>query len=406
MPDKNIQMPDGSVIAFPDSMADTDISAVLNRHSAATLDPLTAQTQAAAHAAGASTGPAPLPVEMQPNTNNQTDPSGNLLPTNIAQALNQSSTVQIAQNRAANSPTPVTNAIAILAPMTAARQIVGGKAGAIAGSTIAPHVGVSKETGSAVGGLLGSVGASLGSPESSKEWQAINESIGAKQTSIRLPKSATSIEDAATIPARGLQAEGFDAKTLNKMTHIEQQAAVAPKWNDAGKQVDRMVIDATAKNVTVNPSKSALEVASSIQNPKLRDRAVKDLSGLMEDIGITDASKATPLEVLQLRRALRGSARFGPNGDLSSLGGIRAQLYSAVSNDLHESVDGLKPIDQHYSDLDSAIKAINASARKEAVKAPRTLMDQLKPYAKGAAGAGASMLGIGSLYEIWKKLGL
>lgn len=31
MPDKNIQMPDGSVIAFPDSMADADISAVIKK---------------------------------------------------------------------------------------------------------------------------------------------------------------------------------------------------------------------------------------------------------------------------------------------------------------------------------------------------------------------------------------
>lgn len=372
------------------------------KHYQPVMDSLTAQTQAAAQAAAAPTGPAPLPASMQPNTNNQTDPSGKLLPQNIADALTKHMAVQVAQNRAANSPTPVTNASAILAPVTTAKQIVGSKLGSIVGEHAAPYVGASPETGSAVGGLIGGVGASFGNPEgaSSEEWQAINKSIGAKPSSIRLPKSATSIEEAATIPARGLQAEGLDASTLNKMTHVEQQAVITPKWNAAGKKIDQLVIDATAQNATSNPSQSALKVVTSIENPKLQEKAVKELSSLMEEVGIRDASNATPLEQLQLRRALRAGARFRDGGDLSSLGGIRAQLYNAVSDDLQAAVPGLKDADQHYSDLNSALNAVNASARKEAISAPRTMKEQLMKY---APWAGTGIGTAGTLYGIWNR---
>lgn len=234
-----------------------------------------------------------------------------------------------------------------------------------------------------------------------REWQAMNEAIGATKNAVRIPKSATSIEDAVTMPARGLQKEGFDSKTLSKMSSINQQAAVAPKWNAAGQAVDKLALDATTKNVTLNPSKSALDVTASIQNPVLQERAVKQLDSLMQEIGIRDASKATPLETLQLRRALQSGARFGPNGDLSSLGGIRARLYQGVSKDLSDAVPGFSEVDQHYSDLNSAMKAINNSASKAAVKTVPTIFQRAAPVAGGAA-AGAT--GLGGLYKMWQLM--
>src|SRR5579864_283345 len=56
-------------------------------------------------------------------------------------------------------------------------------------------------------------GAAIPIPEAqtnpAREWQAMNEAIGATKTAVRIPKTATSIEEAATMPARGLQNEGF-----------------------------------------------------------------------------------------------------------------------------------------------------------------------------------------------------
>lgn len=241
-------------------------------------------------------------------------------------------------------------------------------------------------------------------PGVTQEWQAINEAIGATKTAVRIPKSATSLEEAITMPARGLEKEGFNSGTLSKMSPMEQQTAIAPKWNAAGQAVDRMVGQATANKVIVDPSKSAIPLVRSIPNPKLQDKTVRELSDLMREVGIIDASNATPTQVMNLRRALQSGARFGPNGDLSSLGGIRARLYSAITGDLHGAVDGLQEVDQHYSDLNSAMKAINNSASKEAVKAPHTILEQLMPVAKAMAqGAGISA-GAGTLYGIWKAL--
>lgn len=233
-------------------------------------------------------------------------------------------------------------------------------------------------------------------PEASiaKDWQKINDIIGATKKSVILPKTATDIEAAVKMPARGLMREGLDASSLSKMSPLEQQSAVAPMWNKAGQNVDKLIIDATSQNVTLNPSESALKIVSDIQNPKLQEKAVKELSGLMEELGIRDASKATPLEQLQLRRALKAGARFRDGGDLSSLGGIRAKLYSAVSDDLQGAVEGLKDADQHYGDLDSALKAMNSAAQKQAVTAPPTLVDKLKPALYGGGAAA-------TLYKIW-----
>jgi hypothetical protein len=243
-----------------------------------------------------------------------------------------------------------------------------------------------------------------GPTDVTKEWQSINEAIGATKTSVRIPKSATTIEEAATMPARGLAKEGFNSKTLSKMTPFEQQAAIAPKWNAAGREIDKAAIEATAKNVTLNPSKSALEVASSIPNPRLREQAVQQLSDLMEQVGIRDASKATPLETLQLRRALQAGARFGPNGDLNSLGSIRAQLYRAVSGDLKNSIPGFAQLDQHFSDLHSAMKAVNSSAGSYAKAPPPSFMKLHGPLMRKLGTAAGIGGGAATLYDIYKHL--
>ena len=52
MPDKNVQAPDGSVIAFPDGMSDDDISAVMRKQYPNPSEALTQQTNVAAGAAG------------------------------------------------------------------------------------------------------------------------------------------------------------------------------------------------------------------------------------------------------------------------------------------------------------------------------------------------------------------
>jgi hypothetical protein len=240
-------------------------------------------------------------------------------------------------------------------------------------------------------------------------WQAFNKAIGTEAKNIRIAKGASSIEDVATMPGRALEKEGFTVKQLKKMSPIEQGAAIAPKWNAAGRAVDHAVADATVKGATFNPAQSQLAVIQKINNPELQQQAVKQLSKLMDDLGIADASSLSPQQGLHLRRALQPGARFGPNGDLNSLGTIRANLYRAVSQELQQAVPGLKQLDQHYSDLNEAVKATQKSAQKylAGTQPSSRLVRGAKvaaPYIAGIAGGGAAV-GYGrKLIDIWKAV--
>ena len=242
-----------------------------------------------------------------------------------------------------------------------------------------------------------------------KGWQALNEAIGTKAANIRVGKGAATVEEAATMPGRALEKEGFTAAQLKKMTPLEQGAAITPKWNAAGRAVDHAVADATVKGVTFSPAQSQLAVIKKINNPQLQQQAVQQLSRLMEDLGISDASSLSPQQGLHLRRALQPGARFGPNGDLNTLGSIRASLYRAVTQELQSAVPGLQKLDQHYSDLNEAVKATQKAAKAYLAsgKPPSKLAQAAKaaaPYVAGAAGT-AGAYGVGrKLLDIWKAI--
>jgi hypothetical protein len=63
------------------------------------------------------------------------------------------------EQHAMQSPTPVTNAAAIFAPVGAARQVVESKVGAAVGRKVAPYIGVDPETAEVAGGALFNVAA-------------------------------------------------------------------------------------------------------------------------------------------------------------------------------------------------------------------------------------------------------
>jgi hypothetical protein len=114
-------------------------------------DPLTQQTQAATPKTSTK------PFFEKP-------PAGTPFPSTnpIEKAGQRLDTLGKREQHAMQSPTPFSNASAVLAPVRAAEQVVGGKLGGYAGAKIAPHVGVSPETGAVVGGLMGSTGAAVG----------------------------------------------------------------------------------------------------------------------------------------------------------------------------------------------------------------------------------------------------
>lgn len=202
--------------------------------------------------------------------------------------------------------------------------------------------------------------------------QALNEAVGATKKSIRIGQNAQTMADATTNPGRGLANVGFDADTLKELTPIERMAAIAPHYKAAGKAIDLAVDDATQQGVTFDAAKSVYNTLKQIKNPQLQEQAIEKFNEIAQEQGIANLRQATPEEGRALRQALAYGARFGPQGDLASLGGVRAQLYRSVTGDLHDAVPGLKEVDQHFSDLKSAITAVQGLVAKDAIKTPET----------------------------------
>jgi hypothetical protein len=181
-------------------MANADISAVLKRY----VDSANLSKQVAAAAPGGA-----LPVDKtnapeDPNARVDYDSSGkrvtphtNIIEQAAQQSDDNSMRQSVAMNRAANSPTPVSNAVNVLSPVAGARQVVGAKLGAYAGQKLAPLVGASPEVGQAVGGLVGGVAAGRGSedpPSENAKPSILQKTTGTKIAPDALEKTPASGE--------------------------------------------------------------------------------------------------------------------------------------------------------------------------------------------------------------------
>ena len=197
-------------------------------------------------------------------------------------------------------------------------------------------------------------------------WSDLNQSIGTSAAkTIRIGKGSADITNAYGIPGRGLEAEGFTKEVLQKMTPPEQAAAIGPRFQAAGKAVQATADKATEQGVTLDAGKSVFSVIKDrIKDPSLQDKAIEIINSHQRELGIDNIRKATPTQALALRQALRNEANFGANATVDSLKGVGRAIYSAVSNDLHEAVPGMKTVDMHYGDLAQAVDAVRQNTGK------------------------------------------
>jgi hypothetical protein len=144
------------------------------------VDPLTRQTQAAARAAGAPTGPAPLPKSMQPAPELYGSSGAPVrVPANINQAWEsqaaRATRLGAEENRAMQSPTPVTDAASTILPIIGAQQAIE----QIGLRALAKEAGrglLKSAAGATIGaGAGGGVGSMVGHP---KEGAQIGATIG------------------------------------------------------------------------------------------------------------------------------------------------------------------------------------------------------------------------------------
>lgn len=205
------------------------------------------------------------------------------------------------------------------------------------------------------------------------EIAKLNNVMGSKP---KIGAGRTSLSDAGVDAGRGLRAEGFSSDILDKLNPEQRGALIVPQWNKAGQAVDSVIQTATANKVTLDAGKSSFEVFKKIPDPSLQEKAIDTFNDTARDLGISNMRQATPEQARALRTALVSHAKFGPGGELSSIRGIGTNLYRAVSNDLHDAVPGLKAIDQHYADLNEAVKANRLQMTKFGAGKPYSRLPQ------------------------------
>lgn len=236
------------------------------------------------------------------------------------------------------------------------------------------------------------------------EWTKANQVLGATPKAVRFGPGIESPEAVTTNPGRTLVAKGLDADTLKGMTPFERLQAINGLKMDATAAVNDAAAGATQAGKTLDLEQSAFKTLGNIADDNLQTKAVDTLHKLVQQVGIDDVREATPQQALELRRLLSSSARFGPNGDLSSLATVRAQLYRAVTGDLHTAIPEMVPVDREATDLIGATDlAKNAFAKTLVKQAPSTIQMIMRhpvygPIARGAlfgATAGIPLAGLG-----------
>lgn len=236
-------------------------------------------------------------------------------------------------------------------------------------------------------------------PKSAPElWQAANEAVGASKRAISLPTGATGPEQAYVNPGQTLvERAGLDPKQLAKMTPFEQAQTIGPHWRAAGAEVDAIADTATKNGVTLDAGKSLTQALKNVDSPQIQQRMTDIMADTGQQLGIQDWRKATPNEMLELRRATwdnLGKTKYGPS------------LYGALTRDLKDAVPQMVPADQAYSGYMGAMDSINDKQAASMVKSEpsglakvwASLPAPIRQYLPGAATTGGFLEGYRKLF--------
>lgn len=277
-----------------------------------------------------------------------------------------------------------------------------------------------KETaiqGAIAGGTTAALGAATNlltrAPQASnpsQTYREINDAIDAKPSDIRMGERSQLLEDATTMPGRALAKAGLTPEQLKAMTPPEQSQAIAPLKQAAGKAIGDTLEQATQSGVKLDAGQAAYAAIKKMA-PAAQDKAIDAFHDLVDGLGIQDVRNVTPTEAWQLRNALKSGANFSPNASYGSLGEVRADLYRSVGQDLKTAVPDMVGLDQNYSDLSSAMKAVlraNARYATNVPVPPASALSALgkelgKQALKGAGIGAAGYLGYHAARELLEK---
>lgn len=329
MPDKNVQLPDGRVVAFPDSMADADIAAVIQKQFpkkepsapgvTPTQDPL-ADMFSATH------NLAPLGSEEQAAGNipmltamaasGVAGPEAGLI-TRLLTSVAGAGTGSVAKQALQNRP--------ITAGETALDATLQGALPEVAGGTI---TGIANRL----------------TPVASQSLARI----------LRLPAKAFMFgrEPAQEVLERGL-ASGSLKETASSISQASKE--VTSQLNDVLKNT----------NGTVDVFGPASEVSKSLPNPSVSNRFEQLVLDAADKLGLKNLDRLSPAEANSLKQEVAKQARF-VEGDLRPSVANAAKQFGGK---LKDSIVGLNPdvapLLESSANLTEASKGADFAVRSE-----------------------------------------
>jgi len=241
MPDIQAHTADGVVHSFPDGTPDAVIDKAIKGYLSSKTDPLTQQTQAAAPKTSTKPFFEKAPAQYTTGTGkDKQEVSGVPFPSTnpIEKAGQRLDTLGQREQHAMRSPTPFSNASAVLAPVTAARQIAGSKVGGYLGEKAAPLVGLSPETGAVAGGVTGGIVAGAG-PKAVDTIGDLSLEVPNNKIKVKIPW--TNIKVSRNVPPTEAELMEQRAQDLTRRG-VEQErldrAAATAKKADAKRTID------------------------------------------------------------------------------------------------------------------------------------------------------------------------
>jgi hypothetical protein len=230
--------------------------------------------------------------------------------------------------------------------------------------------------------------------DEAKDIQRIHEAIGVKPGDMNIGLGATTAQDAYNLPGRAIKAAGIKPADLEGLNPFQQAEKLKPIWNKAGEAVAAAADKATQAGVKFDGAKSLTQAIGDMLDPE-GTKALKLANDTAKEIGIKNWAKMTPNEAVQLKQALwqRLPGRF------------KGPVYGALSRDLNTAVPEMIPVNRNYTELRSAMDAIQNSSEKYMSRATPTkfeqMLDLLKqhPAIAGVTGIGGTVSGAMGAYQ-------
>jgi hypothetical protein len=195
--------------------------------------------------------------------------------------------------------------------------------------------------------------------DETRDIQRVHEAMGIPKQYIRPASGMTSAADAHVMPARGvLKVTGLTPAEIEQMTPLQHGQIIDAALNKTGQAISKIAHEATERGVTINIdepfTKAVGDLSGSTREETdfLQAQAEKIANDTADRLGIKDWTKATPLEVQQLRGAIYN--KFPTQ--------YRNQLYGPITRSLKEAVPEIVPEDMNFQDLKGAASAVSGKS--------------------------------------------